>query len=307
MGFREHLKKRIVDIPLIIVALVAVFSWLNSKGEAERLFTELEGQKEKYVQLSEHAAKLETQYVSEKELRETLEKEWASEKDALEGRLKLLSNATFLIREKARETNNSDLVYAGEGVKYVYNELRFHNGPPIGYVLIFDDGRVVSKIYNHTIEVKTAVSRDEDSGTYDVVSKADFVLKSAHLQPDGINWYKKPYSLKISGGVAKIDPTEPVILEKKIQWWAPNLNGGFNIGLDVKPALGLSIAGYGVSDNDLDWKFLHFGMDYTSEDGLGLHLIPVLYRPFPKVLRNTYFGPGIGSDQSLFLGVNIGF
>lgn len=306
MSFFQHLKKRAFDIVLILIAIFAIKSWLDSDGENERLFAELEGQTQKYEQLSEHAANLERQYKSQKEMLEVVKQEWDAERGSLEGRLKLLSNATYLIREKARETGQSDLIYTGSKMKYLYNEIRFEDGPPVGYVLIFDDGRVVSKIFNHTIEAKTAISRDEKTGRYSVVAKADFVLRSAHLQNDGVNWYKRPFPLKIVGGVAHIDPTEPVILDKGFQFWALNINGGFNIGLDIKPSLGASLMGYGVSDNDLDWKFLHFGIDYTDIDGLGTHVIPVLYRPFPKVLRNTYFGPGFG-NKSLFLGVNVGF
>ena len=34
-------------------------------------------------------------------------------------RVKLLSNATYLIREKARLTNNSDVIYSGKMMKYI--------------------------------------------------------------------------------------------------------------------------------------------------------------------------------------------
>ena len=147
-------------------------------GTNERLHIELVGQKEKYQQLSEFTAKLEIKYVGQEKLRKELERNFSAEKGALKGRIKILSNATFLIREKARKSGKSDLVYQGNRLKYIVNEIRYKDGPPVGYVLIFDNGKVVSKLYNHRFDVKTAVSRDEDSGRYSVVSKADYILMS---------------------------------------------------------------------------------------------------------------------------------
>lgn len=296
---------------LLIAMAGLVFTLLFFQKDNNRLFTELVGQQTKYKQLKEHSARLGTLYVDRGVLMRKLESEWADEKSELKGRVKILSNATFLIREKARETNNSDLVYQGKKHKYIYNELKFLKGPPLGYILIFDDGRVTSKIFNHVIDVKTAISRDESTGHYSVVSKADYILKSPSLQKDGVNWINKPYPLKITGGIATIDPTEPLyVVRKGFKWWAPVINGGFNIGSTLKPAFGMSFAGYGISRRDLDWKFLHFGVDYSGNTNAGIHAIPFLYRPFPKYFQNTYIGPGVGFDTkglNFFGAISVGF
>ena len=202
--------KVILGIVLLIGLAYAAQKISDLFQENGRLHTELIGQKERYEQLSERAAKLENQYVDQETLRKELELQFQQEKDALTGRIKVLSNATFLIREKARRSGQSDLVYQGKRVKYVLNEIRYNDGPPVGYVLIFDDGRVVSRLYNHQLEVKTAVSRNEDSGRYSVVSRAEFILRSPSLNLNGErNWFNKPFNLPITGGKAFIDPTEP--------------------------------------------------------------------------------------------------
>lgn len=276
-------------------------------SENTRLHTELVGQTEKYKQLSEHAAKLEIQYVDQETLKKQLNEKFAAEKDALEGRLKILSNATFLIREQARKTGKSDVVYQGDKLKYVLNEVRFDKeGPPVGYVLIFDDGRVVSKLYNHEIQVNTAVSRDEGTGRYSIVSKADYVLKSPSINTNGEKvWTNKPFPLDITDGKAYVDPTEPNQLVPHWQLWAPHLNGGISAtaganGADFRPALDVSFSGYGVTKNDLDWKFIHLGVDTDSSkfNDPGVHLMPFSYRFWPSVLTNTYIGPGVGWSKS---------
>lgn len=307
----EKLKRFLVEYRAVFVIIGLIICILLQKSQKDRLFEELIGQKEQYVQLSEHAAKLEIQYKSQEDLKAELEKSWKAEKEALQGRVKILSNATYLIREAARQTGSSDLSYSNGPVKYVMNEIKFNDGPPIGYVLIFDDGRVTSKIYNHVIDVKTAVSRNESTGRYSVVSKADYILKSPHLSMTGKNWMNEPHPLKIVGGVAYIDPTEPNQVYKKFHLWSPVLNGGFSAGVDFKSTLGVSLMGYGFSRRDLDWKFIELGANYSKDAGIGFHLTPVLYRPLPNLFQNTYLGLGTLVDKSLtynpFLSLSIGF
>lgn len=304
-------KKRLAVYAVALVAALyfgdRVVSYIRGlSSENARLHTELVGQGEKYKQLSEHAAKLEVQYAGQEELRKQLNEKFAAERNELEGRIKVLSNATFLIREEARRTGRSDVVYQGDRIKYVLNEVRFADGgPPVGYVLIFDDGRVVSKLYNHEIQVNTAISRDENSGRYDVVSKADYVLKSPSINANGEKvWKDQPYPLDISGGVAVVDPTEMNLLAPRLQLWAPHLNGGASAsvgaaGAGVRPSFDVSLAGYGPTRNDLDWKFLHIGVDSDVDlKDPGVHLTPFSYRFWGSVLSNTYVGPGLGWTKS---------
>ncbi len=299
--------KRLLYIAAATVAVIyfseRAISYINGMaGDNARLHTELVGQVEKYKQITEYVAELEKRYVGQEQMREELLKQFAIDKDALDGRIKVLSNATFLIREKARQSGTSDIVYQGATLKYVVNEIRFAgNGPPVGYVLIFDDGRVVSKIYNHTIDVKTAVARDEDSGKYSVLSRADYVLKSPSINSNGERvWTNVPYPLKIVGGTALIDPTEKNQLVPHLMLWAPHFNGGISGGVSaagssIRTTLDFSVAGYGVTRNDLDWKFAHLGFDIDSKlEDPGFHLTPFSYRFWPAILTNSYIGPSIG-------------
>lgn len=286
-------------------------------GENGRLHTELVGQQEKYKQLSAYAAKLEVDYQTQAQLKAELESKFKDEESALQGQIKVLSNATFLIREKARESGSSDLSYQGDGVKYLVNEIRFKDGPPVGYVLIFDDGRVVSKIYNHEIDVNQAITQDEDTGRYSIVAKADYVLKSPSINTNGEKvWTNQPYPLKITGGTAFVDPTERDQFQHHFMLWAPHLNGGMSLeaganGATIRPTVDFSIAGYGVTRNDLDWKFAQVGVDIdTALTDPGFHVTPFSYRFWPSILTNTYVGPAVGwtkSGPNLQLNLNLTF
>lgn len=297
---------------VIIVAIFAVkgLKYIDGlKTDKDRLFTELVGQKEAYQQLSAKAAKLEIDYKAQGDLRAEAEKRFANEKSALQSQIKVLADATFLIKEKARESGNSDVVFNGENSQYVLNEIRFNDGPAVGYVLIFKDGRMVSKMYNHQIKVNTVVSKDETSGRYSVITKADYILKSPSLNSGAKNWLNQPYALDIVGGTALIDPTEPIIYQKHFQWWNPKLN--LNANLEPKaihPGLGVSIMGYGRTRSDLDFKFLQLGLE-ADEQSLAATLTPVMWRPFDSFISNTYIGPGASYGKSglgYFLGIQVG-
>lgn len=315
LNFLKDLVKKNFKYILIGITALALYipfgKYMDQRAENKRLHQDLVGKTEKYEQLNKHVANLERKYVNQQRIQEIAKKEWSNEIGSLRGRIKILSNATYLIRERARKSNTSDFTYEGKRVKYVFNEIRFTNGPPVGYVLIFDDGRVVSKVYNHEIDVKTAVSRNEASGKYDILSKANFLLRSGHRKPDGKNWFGVPYPLKITGGVAHIDPTEPNKASKRFHFWAPRYNFGANFNSSgIAPGIGASLMGYGYSRRDLDFKFVEIGTQYEKEDGIGLTFKPVLWRPFSDILPNTYLGPGISYDkdgQDYFLGLSLGF
>ncbi len=294
------------DIYLFLVHLILLGVWIYVYY-SHKDHSDLIGKTESYEQITSKAALLERKYVDQKALNEKAALEWSEEKSKLNGKIELLSNATFLIREKARDEKAPDLTYQGQYLKYVVHELRFENGPPIGYVLIFDDGKVTSKIYNHEIIVHNAIAQDQSTGKYSVVAKADYVLKS----PAILNgWYDKPFALNINSGTAYIDPTKEKLVNKKFYLWSPRLNANLNFDGSWIPGLGVSLMGYGVSKNDLDLKFLQIGLQYSDKNQLNPTLVPVLYRPFSNYLPNTYIGPGVYlRDQNLnyFLGLQIGF
>lgn len=301
----------------VITIIVVVFSCIGLKYvnglvvEKNRLYTQLIGQQQAYKQLSDHAAQLEIDYKKESDLRTAAEAEFANEKGALLSQIKILSDATFLVRQKADQEKNSEVVFAGKaGDGFVLNEIKYDNGPAIGYVLIQNDGRVTSKMYDHIIDVHTVVSKDESTGKYSVVSKADYILKQYAVNTTGTDWTNKPFALNITGGTAQIDPTEPSIIKKHWMLWDPK----FNINLDVDgdgflPGAGVSLMGYGGDPNDLDFKFVQIGGHFVSKEILEPTITPVLWRPFHGLIDNTYVGPGVSYGDGhvkYFLGVQVG-
>lgn len=295
----------------VIIVLCTVIIRQHSKAKTQaRLFTELVGTETEFKKLKNENALLANKYKSQVELNQETLNKFHEVTGQLNERIKVLSNVTYKIDEKARETGNSDVKFVTKsGQSFLLNEIKFNDGPAVGYVLIFSDGRMVSKMYTHEISVDQVVTRDETTGKYKVLAHADYVLKSPSLNKD---WYNKPYRLKVKAGEAIIDPTEPNYASKKSFMWAPRINMNLLASPQITPGLSLSLAGYGVSRNDLQYKFLDLGMTYDQrKDAINPTLMPVLFRPLPNLLPNTYLGPGITANNfteiKYFGGLQVGF
>jgi len=307
---------------LITVVGVALFGYSLYRDYTEkRKYADLIGTKDKYEQLTRYTAKLESDYRSQKDLVQKAKKDFAEYKKTANERIKLLSDATYLIGKHVEKQDGPDYYYSTpKGTRnYVLNELRISgpDSPAIGYILIKNDGRTYKRNYSFEIQVKNLQTIDEETGRIKVYAKAFLVLKEPSLLAKRVDDYKDwnniQYPLDIVGGTVFVDPTEKNTT-KKFLWWAPHTNVGANLGIFsdssiIRPSIDFSTSGYGLSRNDLDYKFLHFGLNSNTDmKNIGASFVPFSYRAFPKYLTNTYFGPGIMWDRQgtgYFIGINL--
>lgn len=315
-----------IKIVLSIIILLGILYSMNKvmgyisglENSNNRLHTELIGQKEKYDQLNKHTAKLESQYIQQKELLKKSEERFKEIVKSKDERIKLLSDATYLIGQHVSKQDGPDYYFEtpNRTRNYVLNELRLSgdSSPPIGYILIKNDGRTYKRNYKFEIKVETLQTVDENTGKIKVYSKAFLISKESSPLAKRVDGYKDwndiQYPLNIIGGTALIDPTIKNQLKPKWFIFAPHLNANIDFkGIKPSPGLGLSISGYGITKNDLKFKFLQLGTHYSSQDGFKGTLSPVLWRPFSNIMSNTYLGPGITLDDgkiSYFIGLSIG-
>lgn len=86
--------------------------------------------------------------------------------------------------------------------------------------------------------------------------------------------------------------------EEKFFPWAPHLDigvlGGYHgDGFKGGGSFGISLMGYGKTENDLDWRFIRFG--FTIAQKPGIDFVPVLWNlggPIPLV-SNLWIGPAL--------------
>jgi len=285
-----------------------IYGLYKDKNDAERKYNEIVGKEEQFKRINDYVADLEKKYVSEKQMKEELEKRWGEQKKNLEGRVKYLSDVLFVLRNQEQEggAGNPEVIE-------ISTQKDGKSGPPLCYVRWDKNNKFYKKVYDFEINVDTAMSRDEDSGKYFVLTKANLTLLDTPLVDS--QWKGKPYPLKISPGTALIDPTEKS-LENKFYWFNPKLNGGINFGVRAgsffsTPTIGVSWMGYGLTKNDLKWKFISTGVDFdTKFNNPGVNFSPFLYRPFDSFIANTYIGPGINytsSGTGYYMGLSLGF
>lgn len=293
----------LIKLVLILGALLFVVDKLTKTDE---LHKELLGTKQELKVVKENAALLEVNYQENlKDLAKTKEtlKGLESVIGGLEGRIRVLSDATYIIKERARKTGKSDAIYETEDGTYLINELRFNNGPAIGFVTIAKNGDVFSKLYDHEIGVSNIISVDDRTGRYQVLNSASWTLRSPTLTNA---WKDKPFPLKIRDGVAFVDP---VLRETKsrLRLWNPSIGVSTQLASNPHISMGLAMVSYGKSNSDADFRFLELGLSYREKE-LKPYVSPVLYRPFGKVLHNTYIGPYFLYDNGFkpYLGIRVG-
>jgi uncharacterized protein YjiS (DUF1127 family) len=300
---------------ITVVGMVGlVYRMYRGRQDSERRYQDLVGKSEELQRLSDYVVVLERQYKTQDALKDLAIKRWQKEAEALKRRIKMLVDSSF--------TMGGDEQVPGEfrdGEWSVYEAKLGKQGddsPPVCRFRVRKSD-VRSQVYNYEISVDVAVSRDESSGKYMVLTKAGFVLRDRDASEEfagRAGWRNRYYPLNVSGGTASIDPTEPEGVSR-FRWWAPHLNGGVAFGVAsgqfvAVPNFGLSISGYGQTDRDLKWKILSVGLGYDpAARSLEADLYPFLYRPFDKLLTNTYVGPGIGwgaAGTRYYLGVMLG-
>ncbi len=303
--FIKYIGQILILVSVVGIIMFAYSAWRDANEE--RRFAELIGTKTKYEQLTKYTAKLESNYQSQTALHDKAKKQWGEVSRKKNERIKVLSDATYLIGRHVEKQHGPDYYFETKrGTRnYLINEIRLQGkgSPAIGYILIKNDGRTYKRNYKFEINVQSLQTVDEKTGRIKVYSKAFLVAKEVSPLKKRVkgydDWYNRPYPLEITGGVAYIDPTTPNT-RSKFFLWAPHINGGSSVSVgrgevSIRPSIDLSIAGYGKSKNDLDWKILHLGLDIdTNMKRPGVHIVPFSYRFWPSLLTNSYIGPGVG-------------
>ena len=240
-------------------------------------------------------------------------------------RIKLMSSIQVGVNSEIEKQEKSDYEFkTPNGTNgYVLNELRIagKDSPPIGYILIQKDGNVLKKNYKFEIMVENVQLKDDLTGKIRIVSRAFLVPLENGLaekrRPDLKKWKGDKFPLDVTGGIALVDPKEPLVpLNLASEWieWPFNVNVGASVfsegsSVSARPTLSTNLWGWGTSKQDLDWKIMHLGINYSDKFGMGYHLTPASYRLFKGLLTNTYLGTGVYGDsfnKGFFIGIDVG-
>ncbi len=177
----------------------------------------------------------------------------------------------------------------------------------------FKDSRIVI-----AAKLATGVSKETKQLTpmSDISYKLQLRIKTlliTTIDPQGReNTYAEMYEMDESGSkiLGKFSTDKFYVVKddqrkKHMEWWNPHLDAGVLAGLETYTgkghfggSVGISLMSYGLTKNDMTWRFLRPGV--TLSNKIGVDLAPVMYNvgePLPLV-SDLYIGPYIGTDFS---------
>lgn len=143
---------------------------------------------------------------------------------------------------------------------------------------------------------------------YDISMKLVGQLVQSATKSGAVNHYFNLFEIDDDGnmvGELKLEKFEVTVDkpdDKEFFWWSPHVDVGVFLGMadKIKPYSGASVgftsSGYGLTKNDLSWKFFRLGVDFSS-DALGLSFSPAAYNlgEALPLISNLYLSPYISA------------
>jgi len=141
------------------------------------------------------------------------------------------------------------------------------------------------------------------------------------ITPSGaINNYFNMYQIDKDGKrieKLKLEEFKVVIDDQrapKFYWCAPHLDVGIFMGmrdtieLGMGGSLGISAMGYGLTKDDLSWRFLRVGIDLSNEPGLGIDPVQYNLGQLIPLVSNIWVSPHLmlTLDREWIVGMMIG-
>jgi hypothetical protein len=132
------------------------------------------------------------------------------------------------------------------------------------------------------------------------------------LPDGGFNHYFKLYEINKAGKVVgEIKLTEfKTVMEDltmdHFMWWNPHVDIAAYLLVNKNPlrepllgaSLGLSLAGYGITDNDLQARFARFSFDLGNTVGIGFEPVSYNLGELIPLISNLWLGPHVTYDFS---------
>lgn len=334
-----------------IVAYGKLTSWMNlQKFIAKQEMDQQELMNRRYLQLAANIARSQTEMVSEQQMRKIIDELVSPKIQELVrknnetvigvGNIVATLEKTAVRDAKAdKETKFRHIIRDEDGnpvldregnlqytdakgifIKIRVNEGSDNPGPNSAWVYLqnysgepWPEKLVIRKgTFQMNFEVKTTLTEQKSGRGYNNYTEVN--LKSG--------WPKDPYYVKTYP--IRIDTALHYFVKRNDRrfWWpAFHVDVGVlpfygltSTSSDFFPELGVSLAGYGRTTNDLDWKFLRMSLGYNKNAGVGLAVFPVGYnigKGFGLFgLSDLWMAPGfgglIGKRTSGYIGLSLG-
>lgn len=204
------------------------------------------------------------------------------------------------------ETFKSGLLYLAQSE----NTLQPLWPPPV-FNYIDERLTINSKLISEPIDNKYVLYLDNNY-TLTLFFKLNLVQT---ISPSGmINNYAELWEIMPNGKeIEKLEITkfESLVTDQRVahlMWWAPHLDlgiiGGWNGAFIFGGSIGFSSSGFGLTRNDLTWRFLRVGI--TLGEKVGLDFTPILWNVNLPLISNLWIAPMITYNGRLGAGLFLG-
>lgn len=242
-------------------------------------------------------------------------------------------DARYRALKKKKQATKTEIVYRDGPVVEVPAELKLVTGllyQATSPTTLVSVGELFGEYKDYRLYINARVlpyPNDERSTKWEFGYQLDLRLQAKFVEtitPTGaINHYAEIYEVDPQGkhvGKFEIERFQYVVEkpdQKQWFWWAPHVDLGVLMLAGTVPprfttggSFGFSPFAYGLTVNDLDWRFLRVSFDLS--DGLpGVGLTPVVYNlgQLIPLISNFWVGPHVGYGMpgewkvGLFLGV----
>lgn len=184
---------------------------------------------------------------------------------------------------------------------------------------------LMAQIKDHRLDVQLRLWSDkygivQQEGEYQLHMKFIAELIKTTTKSGATNFYLNLWETDSSGtklGKLKVKEFSVTTQDERAPEffvWAPHLDisGMAGLGKGLKPqwgaAVGFSAMGYGLTENDLQWRFLNASIDIGTSLGLGFAPAQYNLGQLVPLISNLWIGPhlGVNIDQEWYVGGRIG-
>ena len=265
-------------IALLIGLFVMLYLWVGGlKHQNTRLQQKIEESQRGYLELKENIARAESKMVSKGELkrmlREAVDPAIREMINKNRETVKLISKVEGSLKGSVEELQLEPVVVEKEKyqVKQFSSRISLPEGPPLAWWRVDSQGLAMQGLYEMRFNLMTTLTEQKSKKGYNVYN--ELWLTTTEFE----EWKDRPYPIPIDRAEMRWVPIKQA---KAFYSFLPKLDIGLEANLAglKKPALGFSIGaslmGYGLSEDDLEWRFLRLSAGAVG-DKINLGFAPV--------------------------------
>jgi hypothetical protein len=320
----KKMDKNILVAVCYILFMFGLIAYININScQSEQIITQLN---QKLMEANLKIGKAETKFGETQQFISKLEKELAAEIKKNKEIIDAYGELELAFKAEKKKKGKTEVIYADKVIKVppeVTKGFLYQANESDSIILV---EKLKGEFSDHRLDAKFSFTPEENQ--MNIPSELDYKLHlsfsgqlvKTHTDSGAINYYLNLYETGANGeklGKLELKSFTVTTIDERsnnFYWWSPHLDiSGFmalskSLTMETGLSIGISLMGYGLTENDLLWRFADISIDIGSTLGVGL--TPVTYNlgQVIPLISNLWIGPhiGINIDQNWYGGLSIG-